>query len=236
VRQLLPIDRPEVDVADVYGGADRSPPAGRPWVAVNMITSADGATAVSGRSGPLGGPADKAVFATLRSSADVVLVGAGTARAEDYGPARNRPDGTAGPRLAVVTRSGRLDPGARLFSGGHPIVVTCAACPADRRDALAGVAEVVVAGDDDVDLAGALGALADRSAGVVLCEGGPSLNADLIAADLVDEWCLTLAPVLAAGESARAASGPTPPSPRALRLAHLLEADGLLFARYLRER
>jgi riboflavin biosynthesis pyrimidine reductase len=234
VRQLLPVERATVDLAEAYGSAERPTPAGRPWVAVNMITSADGATAVGGRSGPLGGPADKAVFAALRASADVVLVGAGTARAEGYGPARNRPDGSPGPRIAVVTRSGALEPDARLFSGARPVVVTCESCPPGRRAALGAVADVVVAGDDAVDLGAALGALADQGAGVVVCEGGPTLNGDLVAAGLIDEWCLSLAPVLAGGTSARASNGPSLPATTPMRLAHLLEDDGFLFARYVR--
>jgi riboflavin biosynthesis pyrimidine reductase len=235
VRRLLPAPAEDVSAAELYGGHDRNAPPGRPWVVVNMIATADGATAVGGVSGPLGGPADKEVFTTLRASADVVVVAAGTARAEDYGPARPRPDGSPGPRIAVLTRSGNLDPSARLFSGGSPLVITCERCPAERRAALAAVAEVVVAGDDDVDLAVALAAMAGQGAATVLCEGGPSLNGQLVAAGLVDEWCLTLSPLLASGTSARPAHGPAPePGPTRLRLAHLLEADGLLLARYLR--
>jgi 5-amino-6-(5-phosphoribosylamino)uracil reductase len=235
VRQLLPDVVADRSPAELYTAVARPAPPERPWVAVNMIVSADGATAVDGVSGALGGPADKAVFAALRAAADVVLVGAGTARAEGYGPARARPDGSPGPRIAVVTRSGALDPGARLFTGGSPLVITCEDCPAERRAELAGVAEVVLAGSTDVDPGRAVGALRERGAAVVLCEGGASLNGQLVAADLVDEWCLTLAPALVAGASSRAAVGPSPATGATdLRLAHLAEADGFLFARYLR--
>ena len=237
MRQLLPPTEGLLDPTDPYAGAERPVPAGRPWVLVNMVATADGATAVAGRSGPIGGPADRAVFDSLRAAADVVLVGAATARAENYGPAKSRPDGTTGPRIAVVTRSGDLDPGARLFAGGEPLVLTCAACPPGRRSALAEVAEVVVAGDDDVDLPLALAALAEREMRVALCEGGPSLNGQLVAADLVDEWCLTLSPLLAGGDAKRPAVGrPAPGGIVALRLDRVLEADGLLFLRYLRAR
>jgi riboflavin biosynthesis pyrimidine reductase len=250
VRQLLPEPDPQVaapaatagdgadeDVAARVVGADPRPrPGGRPWVVVNMIATADGATAVGGVSGPIGAPPDRAMFAALRGVADVVLVAAGTARAEGYGPPRARPDGRPGPRLAVVTRSGDLDPAARLFEAGRPLVLTCEACPPERRQALAGVAEVVLAGGAAVDPAAALAALADRGADIVLCEGGPSLNGQLVAADLVDEWCLTTAPLLASGTSARATAGPEPPGgPRRFRLARLHEAGGLLLARYVRD-
>jgi len=188
-------------------------------------------------SGDLGGEADKAVFAALRRAADVVLAGAETARAEGYGPARPRPDGAPGPRIAVVTRSGRLDPTSRLFSGPPPIVFTCLACPPERRIALESVAEVVVVGDEGVDLRAALAALGDRGVGVVACEGGPTLNGQLIAADLIDEWCLTIDPSLAGGPSKRASIAPEAPAggPRSMQLDRLLESDGVVFARYLRQ-
>src|SRR5437763_6912934 len=85
VRQLFPEAVEAVEPLDVY----RDVPVvdGRPMVRLNMIAAVDGATAVDGRSGALGGPADHRVFAALRSLADVVLVAAGTVRAEGYGPA-----------------------------------------------------------------------------------------------------------------------------------------------------
>lgn len=230
-------DELDDDAAAAYvAGEGRRSTRPRPWLVVNMAATADGATAVDGRSGGIGGPADRVVFHALRSVADVVLVAAGTARAEDYGPPRSRPDGSPGARLAVVTRSGDLDPGAKLFSGGDPIVVTCDACPADRRAALAAVAEVVVAGDADVDLGAALDGLAERGAAVVLGEGGPTLNGQLVAADLVDEWCLTVAPLLAGGPAKRASVGDRPASPPlGLVLDRVLAADeGDLLLRYVR--
>jgi riboflavin biosynthesis pyrimidine reductase len=230
VRQLVPRFVDVVDVAEVVAAEARVPTGDRPWVVVNMIATVDGGTAVGGVSGPLGGPADKAVFAALRGVADIVLVAAGTARAEDYRPARARADGSPGPRIAVVTRSGALDPASRLFQAGAPLVITCAACPPDRRAALEAVAEVVVAGDDDVDLEAALRAL---PAAVVLCEGGPTLNGQLVAAGLVDEWCLTLSPLLAGGGSKRVAVGPDA-APLGLRLDRLLEDGGFAFLRYVR--
>ena len=241
MRVLLPrpIDgRDDLDDAGARAlvAAERREPAGdRPWLVVNMVATLDGATAVDGVTGALGGPADHLVFHALRGIADVVLVAAGTARAEDYGPPRARPDGAPG-RLAVVTRSGDLDPTARMFRSGNPLVLTCEACPADRRAALAEVAEVVLAGDTAVDLALALDELGSRGARVVLCEGGPTLNGQLIEADLVDEWCLTVAPVLAGGDAKRASVGglaAAPPHPLALDRV-LVADDGDLLLRYVR--
>jgi riboflavin-specific deaminase-like protein len=239
VRQLLPEALEDVDPLVAFGADARPAPPGRPWVLVNMIASVDGATTIGAVSGPLGGPADKIVFAAIRSVADAILVGAGTVRAERYGPPKPRPDGRR-PRIVVVTTSGALDPGLRLFAEAPPgepppIVLTCEACPADRRAVLADVAEVVVAGDAVVDLPAALAELAGRGVGVVLCEGGPTLNGQLVAADLVDEWCASIAPVLVAGASSRpAAGGLAPDGAVALRLDRLLVEDDLLFARYVR--
>lgn len=239
MRQLLPEPLDDVDPAALYAADARPAPTGRPWVLVSMASSIDGATAVGGVSGPLGGPADARVFAALRGVADVLLVGASTVRAERYGPPKRRGDRTP-PRLAVVTASGDLDPGLRLFAEVDPdlpppLVLTCDACPADRREALAAVAEVVLAGDDRVDLTVAVATLHELGARIVLAEGGPALNGQLLAAGLVDEWCASFAPVLVGDMSARTApGGEATPSPLAMRLDRLLVEDDVCFARYVR--
>jgi riboflavin biosynthesis pyrimidine reductase len=187
-----------------------------------MVASADGATAVDGRSGPLGGAGDRAVFATLRGLADVVLVGAGTARDESYGPPRRE-----GLRIAIVTRSLRLDWDSDLMRSGRAIVVTTETA----GEVPAGVT-AVRAGRDDVDLTLAVQRLGEIGAGVVMAEGGPSLNGTLVAAGLVDELCLTVSPHLVAGRSERVAHGAAAVLSR-LDLAHVLEEDGWLFLRYV---
>ena len=190
-----------------------------------LSSTVDGATAINGRSGGLGGPADKKVFAAIRAVADVILVGAGTVRAENYGP----PSVPA--RLAIVTAKLDLAPDARVFSNGYrPIIVTTEDSDPERRAALETVADVVLAGRGHVDLKAAL----RHFEGVVLCEGGPSLNGQLLADALVDELCLSLAPLLASGESSRIARGPDLAEPVRLRLARILEEDEILFLRYVR--
>lgn len=247
MRQLWPDPGAVDDVAVLVAAEERPAPADRPWVLVNMVASLDGAIAVAGRSQGLGGPTDKAMFAALRAVADVVLVGAGTVRAEGYGPARpseatraaRRARGqTDAPRLAVVTRSLHLDLNAALFTKAeHPtLVITCASADAERQRAVAERAELVVAGDDAVDLADALRKLAQRGTALVTCEGGPTLNGALIAADLVDEWDLTLSPLLTGSDEDRASRGPGPPAPQPMRLDRLIEGDGLLLTRWLRAR
>lgn len=241
MRQLLPVPRHPVDLLEVYG----DPPfaAGRPGVRLNMIASVDGATVVEGLSGGLGGPGDRRVFTVLRSLADVVLVAAGTTRAEGYGPAviapadqdaRRRRDQAPVPPIAVVSRSLRLDWESRFFSAAtvRPVVITVSGAPAEDRERAAGVADVVVAGDVDVDLARAVAVLGDRGARSVLAEGGPTLNGQLASAGLLDEVCLTLSPKLASGTAKRILAGAPLTVPAGLALASVCEEDGFLFLRY----
>lgn len=247
MRGLLP-EQTELDdtaLARLYGY-----PAGPARVLrANMVGSLDGAATVEGLSAGLSSPGDRRVFWALRTLADVILVGAGTARAEGYHPTRIkepwsslglRAGRPAAPPLALVSRSLQLDPDAPLIAqapaDARTIVITCAASPADRRAALAGVADVIVAGDDSVDLAVAVAALADRGLGHILCEGGPTLLSDLAVAGLLDELCLTLSPVLAGPAAVRILGRMGDPGTRfparRLTLAHLLEEDDVLFARY----
>lgn len=201
MRRLLPTPTP-ASAVDAY--ADLVPPDAR-WVVLGMVGAVDGAATVDGRSGALGGEGDLAGFRALRALADVVLVGAGTVRAEGYGPARPRAverrrargQGDA-PRIAVVTGSGDLDPGSRLFSDpeARPLVVTTTNGAATARARLGGRAEVLEAGDGRVDLGTALDLLAGLGLRRVAVEGGPGLNAQLLTAGLVDELLLTLAPTL----------------------------------------
>lgn len=185
---------------------------------LNMIASLDGGTVVSGRSGDLGGPGDKAVFAALRRLADVVLVGAATVRAEGYHAPKK-----SGQRIAVVTRSADLDWSSDLFRSGAALVVT-----------VEGTAELPVptirAGTGGVDLAAALGQI---DVDVVLCEGGPTLNGQLMIEGLVDEICLTIAPTVVVGESKRIATDRREAFLH-MQLVHVLEDDGYLFCRYVR--
>ena len=224
MRQLLPDVRDDVDPAEVYG--DVPDVTGRPSVRLNMVTSIDGATAVEGVSGGLGGPGDKAVFDALRSLADVVLVAAGTVRAEHYGPS-SMP-------VAVVTRSAALDWDAPFFTAAtaRPIIITVTDAPADDVERAARVADVIVAGEHDVDLTRAVAALGERGARRVLAEGGPSLNGQLAAAGLLDEVCLTVSPKVVSGTSKRVAPGDDLPAPIDMVLRSLCEDSDLLFLRY----
>jgi 5-amino-6-(5-phosphoribosylamino)uracil reductase len=208
---------------------------GAPFVRVNFVASADGAVSVAGRSAGLGSPADRRVFLLLRELADVLLVGAGTVRAEDYGGARRPTRGRdAPPPVAVVTGSADLDPASRLFTDTRvpPIVLTLGSAPAERRERLAAAGGDVVALERlTPDLV--LAELARRGLHRVLCEGGPRLFGELVAADAVDELCLTVAPLLVGGTAGRIAVGPGSHG-RPLELAGALHEDGVLLLRYRR--
>jgi riboflavin-specific deaminase-like protein len=216
----------------------------RPFVRCNMISTLDGAITVNGRSGLLGGPPDRRLFQVLRSLTDVILVGAGTVRAEHYGPARldesvrmQRIDrGQAPvPPIAVVTRSGNLDWSAPFFTAApaRPIVFTTDDCEDSARRRGEEVADVVAAGHDGVDPRRLLDHLHRSGYQSVLLEGGPGLNAEMVRAGVLDELCLTLTPRLVAGSGPRVLAGPELPQPLDLDLVHVLEEDGFLFYRLM---
>jgi riboflavin biosynthesis pyrimidine reductase len=196
-----------------YPGGGRRP--GRPWLRANMVASADGAASLDGRSGGLSGPADKAVFSVLRSLADVIVVGASTARVERYRPVRAeeawpglREGRPPTPPIAVVTRRMfGIEPDGPLLDAGpgqaRTMVLTSEAAPAALRSAAAARAEVIVAGPDLVSPEAIITALAERGFRRVLIEGGPRLLAQFAAAGLLDELCLTVSPVLAGGQTGR---------------------------------
>ncbi|MEX1217156.1 MAG: pyrimidine reductase family protein [Acidimicrobiales bacterium] len=246
MHQLLPSPLSDIDPVQLVADDLRPTPTDRPWLVVNMVSSIDGAIEVEGRSGGLGSPADKAMFNALRQLPDVILAGAGTVRAENYGPvqldenarARRVTRGQqAVPRLAVVTGSANLDPNSRLFSDPiqRPILITSHAAPPGALARLSEVAEIIVAGTTSVDLRDALQQLRQKGTKTVLCEGGPILNNHLLEEGLIDEWCQTIAPVLTGGDAARGAYGSTPGVNKNLRLARVLVDENVLLLRYARE-
>jgi riboflavin biosynthesis pyrimidine reductase len=241
------------DLAGLYAYPDAAA-AGRPWVRANMVESADGAAAVDGLSGGLGGPADREVFGLLRALAGVILVGAGTARAEAYRPARvaarwaalraGRPDT---PPIAVLSGRLDLDPAGPLLAeapgGARTIVITAESAPAARRAEVARQADVIIGGEHEVSAAAAVSALARRGYREILAEGGPHLLGQLAAAGLIDELCVTISPVLAGGTAGRiirgaapVPGGPVPAGPSRLTLAHVLADGDYLLCRYVRAR
>ncbi|MGW6916174.1 pyrimidine reductase family protein [Kitasatospora sp. NPDC054939] len=218
---------------------------GLPWLRANMVAGLDGGARLDGLSEGLSGDADKRIFGVLRALADVVLVGAETVRAEGYRPARPRAEFAAAraaagqapvPVIAVVTRSLGLDLAAPLFTEPlvRTVVVTTDDTPEESRAAVAEVADVIVAGTGSVDLRAAVGALAERGWTRMLTEGGPRLLGQLAAAGLLDELCLSVAPLLTGGDAPRIIHDAEMPDVQRMRLVSLIEQKGFLFTRYLR--
>ena len=243
LRRLLP-DPTELTAEQLVGayapwehvGAD----AERPFLAVNMVHTADGRAAVDGRTASISSVADRQLFHALRTRFDAVMVGAGTLRIERYGrlvrdPLRREQRRAAGLRpdpLAIVV-SGSLhlpadlpllqDPDSRV------VVVT------SSEGVLEGVrADVTYLRQAPVDMPGALARLrAEHGVRAILCEGGPHLNATLLGAGLIDELFLTTVPALA-GATGRLSimDDAALDAPLALSMRWLLAHDGELFARY----
>ena len=248
MRRLLP--RPAIDGIDALGfytTLSRPVPADRPWVMVNMIASADGAVAVGGTSEALGNPSDQAVFSAVRACADWIVVAAGTARVEAYAVPRPRAAVRRArvatgrlqrPRLAVVSSSLDFDLSLPMFADRRPgddvpVIITGEEAPPGAVSRLAAVAEVTRLEGPRPDPQAILAELRRRGARVVLCEGGPSLNAQFADAETIDELCLSVAPLLVGGASPRIVQGSRRASPLPMQLTHLLAGDDTMFARYL---
>jgi riboflavin biosynthesis pyrimidine reductase len=236
----MSLDR--ADLLERYGVPDRATQR----VRANFIASLDGAATHDGRTGGLNDAADKAVFDLLRMLSDVVLVGAGTLRIEGYRDLRIDADDVAWrtehglpgqPTLAVV--SGRLDLSAAMdaFSRApvRPIVFTVRTSSPQKQREMGAVADVVACGEHALDVPAMLEALRVRGLSQVLCEGGPHLLGTLVAADRVDELCLTLSPVLENGAAGRIIAGAAQ-TPRPMRLMGVVDAGDTLMLRYARAR
>ncbi len=237
MRWLVPDPSPTQQWQDSYDW-----PTDR-YVRACMVLTVDGSVAgPDGLSGSISSATDRAVLDAVRRVADAYLVGAGTVRAEDYGPVRARPDvaGTraargqaAAPTLAIVSASCRFDWDASRFrhSDNRPIILTTHTSDAGDRAAAARWCDVVTVGGDRVEPRAAVDALAERGLTRLTCEGGDRLFSEMAGADLLDEVDLTVSPLLTA---ARRAARPGPAVMGRMRLAQLLEEDGYLFARYVR--
>jgi riboflavin biosynthesis pyrimidine reductase len=240
IDSLLPDRRGALDdsaIADHYSTDARST-----WLRANFVTSVDGAATVDGRSGGLGNDADHRVFDILRTLCDVIVVGAGTLRVENYGAmvvdaasvaARIANGLEAQATLAIVSAALNLDPASEVFTKApvRPLVFTVDSAKAS--DKLSAVADVISCGKKSVDPAAMVKELVSRRLRRIHCEGGPTLFGSLLEADVVDELCLTVSPVLVGGDSTRI-SRSEQADVRTLRLAGILRSGDTLLLRYLR--
>src|SRR3954468_2227126 len=199
-------------------------PAERPLVGMNFVATVDGRATIAGRSGPIGSDTDTEMLVGLRSRFEAVMIGAGTMRAERYGPMK--------PLLVLV--SGRLDLpwDAPIFTedAGEALIFT--ASETEPPETAATVE--VVRHEGAVNLSEALRHLRqERGIRALLSDGGPHLHEQMQADGLVDDLFLTIAPKLSGGEAPRIIEGALP-RVVGLEMAGLLEEHGELFARYRR--
>ena len=245
LRRLLP-EPGTVTAAAALDGLTFDDPGHRPYVMLNMVATADGAAAVDQRTAPISSPVDRQLFHELRAQVDAVLVGAGTVRIEHYGRLvrdqkrreRRVARGLAPEPLAVlVSRTLALAPDLPLLADPHSRVVVLTAGDGELAGCAAQVRYLRPAPGEpgqELDLAVLLARLrAEHGVRSVLCEGGPNLNASLLAAGVVDELFLTITPILACSAGSLTIAVRAPPAkPGGLDLVWLLESDGQLFARY----
>ena len=253
---LWPNQKADLDTTELYELAERSvsslqnpnlrPDADSPWIALNMISSLDGSATVSGLSGALGGEGDKQVFNSLRAAADFILVGSGTVRAEKYGQPKNSPEVVKrrlergqkpAPQLAVISGRLSISKDDRFLKEASPenlpIIFTSSHAPKDKLEALSTLADIRVAGQKELDLKLVVSQLGGYEK-VVLAEGGPTLNAQLVKDSLLDEVCLTIAPSLVSGTGPRILKSEIEVF-EALNLKSVaVDKTGSLFLRYLR--
>lgn len=225
LRRLLPAPAATISIRAAYD-LERPTHPDRPWVGLCMVSSLDGSIAVDGTSGTLGNPNDLDILLTLRTLADLLVVGAGTVSGEGYGPPKK-----PGQRIGVVTNRGSVDLDSELFTSGAGFVIANEQTEIDESRV-----DVLRAGRDRVDIAEAVSRLDEIAPGVryVQAEGGASLNASLLDADLIDELALTMSPHLVGGAGPRITNG-ADEAMRGYTLAHLLADDeGYVFSRWLR--
>ena len=222
-RRLLPAPAAEgLTAAELAAEVPGPPPAGRPFVLLNMIATADGRATIAGRTAPIANRADYELFHALRERVAAVMVGAETVRVEGYG---------AMEQLAVVvSRSVELPTDRGLLAApGNRVVIVTPSPDAELPPCAASVSYV-----REPDLGSALRRLrAEHGVESIDCEGGPGLNATLVPAGLVDELHLVIAPKLAGGaDPLTILSGPALDPPLDLALRSLHESGGYLFCRY----
>ncbi len=251
LRSLLPAGESltAAELVDEFGLWERPPssaPGERPRVSLNMVSSVDGRATLCGRSAPLSGPGDRALFHALRAPADAILIGAGTLRAERYGRLIGADDALAlrarhglpqQPYACVVTTTLALGADIPLLADPTARIVILTGAPAELPAAAASVDYIRPERGTVVDLAASLIELRGRFAvEKVLCEGGPHLAAGLLAAGLVDELFLSLSPTVAGeprtGSPLRILAGAELDPPVGLELLAVHESDSQLFLRY----
>ena len=241
---------PEIPPAELIGPVE---PTGHNQIRAVSATTLTGATAVSGTSGALGNGTDTSLLQALRIWSDVVLVGAETVRAENYGGvsvarrdrSRRRAEGREPvPPVAVVTRSFNLAPDSRLFRDTEAAPLILAPASACQDPALSGARQEITAAGGRIVSTGTgtpdemVECLHDLGYSRIICEGGARLLGQLVRAELIDVHHITIDPSLSlpahppliAGPGTGAGGGP---ERHHLRLEGIrATSDGCVFLRY----
>ncbi len=212
------------EVLDRYR-IERAVFADRPWVSSIMVVSIDSAVDIGGTSGPLGNDTDRALLGLMRREHGAVIVGASTARHENYRPSKH-----PGVRIFVASRNPKEDWDSELWQDDRTTLVTTESAPRPPAHV-----DVVAAGEADLDLLGALREMKRRGVDHVSCEGGPRINSAFLFADLFDEVSLTISPQ-AVGGTIQRPIGDKQFEPRRYALASHGVDDDWVFLRYLRRR
>jgi len=228
------------DLLALYAVDDRVP-----TVRANMVVSLDGrATDAEGLSAGISSESDRFVFSLLRSQSDAIIVGAGTARAEGYRPAKVREEFAGSreargrvdpPVIAVVSRTLHFDADDPLYRRGRALFITSEGADDAAVARAEASVEVIRTPGADVDLTAAAAALRQRGLQHLLIEGGPHLFTDALAQDVIDELCLTIAPVIVGGPGPRLLADHDAIDAR-FALQHIVESEGFLMTRYRRDR
>lgn len=227
-----------------YLAVDRTQPKHECWVTGHMVAGLDGTAAIEGKVGAFSNEVDQRLFRRMRQIADVVLVGAETVRREGYGLARlsdqakqQRQDQGKPPTPPVAVVSGSLDLNwkFKLFSKApehaKTIIITTESADPDRRAEAEQYTTVITAGEDRVEPEIALQELAKLGHRVVLCEGGPTLLGEFVAADRLDELCLSISPLIG-GDNLPTAVTPDGSGLSAFELKSIMAEGHTLFLRY----
>ena len=247
MREGIAIQTDIEELTKIYTDDRRTHDDNQPWVMLNMISSKNGLATLDGKSGPLGGAADKALFRTLRGLADVILVAAGTVRAENYSvpvitertslirASQSKPPL---PSLAILTNSLNLDPNSSLFASPHyrPAILTSSARPKENILSIFPNADILQTKGSRVNLNQALSDLAVTYGPVILVEGGPSLNQQLVDLDLFDEFCITISPRNSSDERSQLVTSARSYQPGKVSLDRELIVGDFVFQRLLRNR
>ncbi|MCL5076725.1 MAG: dihydrofolate reductase family protein [Actinobacteria bacterium] len=225
----------QIDLSEFYPDP-KLEPTNTVWIRANFATAANGVVKVDDQSQAVSGPPDRAIFNYLRKQCNAILVGAGTARKENYGVPQPNPDSHARPRLVIVSNSLDIPSNAKFLDREHPpLIVTSAKSYESNNDEIDGfgnLAEFVILGEEKVDLSRVKTLLSSMALTSVLCEGGPNLFSQLLSLKLINELCLTISPKIAGGKPTGIAELPQNLTIE-MELGSHLSIDNFQFCRYI---